>query len=605
MNREIDNLTASASTASGEVIVKYRNARRLLGVLTLSGYGLLAQLTPDQKALDLQTVASLYAKQYAPYEWKRDNLGFDLFNLRPWLERARATKTDLEYLDVVSEYVASLQDVHSYYVTNAEFVADLHLYTDIYDGKVLIEQIDRFYLPASMYDFAVGDEIVQFDGKPAMEVIRELAKLSSFGNPRATERWAADFLVYRQQAYLPRTAELGESATILVRRQNGSEKSYRIDWDKFGTPLEKLGPLPDFRMSRPAPRSSARDEGPSPLPEAEAPTDDPGTPAYQKPWIALQRHVSGRKPVRGLRGFAQRDPIYRMPTGFTQRLGRLRTDYFYSGTYTQDGKRVGLIRIGTFQPLAFSVLALAEIQFQQEIAFMKANTDVLVVDVTRNEGGFACYAENLEKYLIPKRFTVVGSEIRPNLDLIRGFEYALLDAQDFGEPWEVEVFTALLRDMKAAYAENRGRTGTMPLCSAGLEVEPARSQTGALLAYDKPILLLTDEFSTSAADSFAAVLQDAGVAKLFGYRTAGAGGNTEVFGAGFFSEGSASVTQMLNVRPTVRTAPGFPASRYIENVGVQPDIVYDYQTRQNLVTNGTPFVDAFLKAAAALASGGN
>ena len=61
--------------------------------------------TPEQKAIDLQTIASLYAKQYAPYEWKRDNLQFDLFNLRPWLERARATKTDVEYLDLVSREI--------------------------------------------------------------------------------------------------------------------------------------------------------------------------------------------------------------------------------------------------------------------------------------------------------------------------------------------------------------------------------------------------------------------------------------------------------------------------------------------------------------------
>ena len=151
---------------------------RTAGVLLLAASTLMAQLTPEQKSIDLQTIASLYAKQYAAYEWKRDNLGFDLFDLRPWLERARQTKTDLEYLDLVAEYTASLQDIHSYYAVNSDFAADLHLYTDIYDGKVLIEQINRAYLPARTFDFAVGDEIVQFDGKPVAEVLRGIAKLS-------------------------------------------------------------------------------------------------------------------------------------------------------------------------------------------------------------------------------------------------------------------------------------------------------------------------------------------------------------------------------------------------------------------------------------------
>ena len=564
--------------------------RWLVVGLALAGASMWGQLTPEQKALDLQTIASLYAKQYAPYEWKRDALGFDLFDLRPWLERARQTKTDLEYLDLLTEYTGSLQDIHSYYVVNSDFVADLHVYTDIVDGKVVFEQLDRAYLPLSRYDFAVGDEIVQFNGRPVMEVLREIGKISSFGNPRSTLRWAADQLVYQQQAYIPRAAELGDSATLLVRRADGSEKSYTIPWDKSGTPLMKLGPLPNFRTSR----KLGRDEDPG-----EVLPEDPGVPAFRKPWVALQRHVSAR-PVRALRGFASRDPIYRMPAGFVQRLGRNRSDFFYSGTVAVNGKRVGLIRIGTFQPVSFSLLSLASNQFTNEITFMKANTDVLVVDVTRNEGGFACFAEDLEQRLITKPFSTTGVEIRPNLDLVREWEYLVLDAQDFGEDWEVRAYSALLKDLKTAYSENRGRTGPIPLCGTGLDLQPIRDRAGTAVGYEKPILLLTDEFSTSAADSFAAVLQDAKAAKVFGYRTAGAGGNTVSTPAGFFSEGFANVTQMLTVRPEMQQVPGFGATRYIENVGVRPDIEYDYQTRENLTGNGAAFVDAFLKAAVAL-----
>ena len=62
---------------------------------------------------------------------------------------------------------------------------------------------------------------------------------------------------------------------------------------------------------------------------------------------------------------------------------------------------------------------------------------------------------------------------------------------------------------------------------------------------------------------------------------------------------------MLTVRPKMQSAPGFPASRYIENVGVRPDIEYDFQTRENLLSNGTPFADALLKSAVALVPAGN
>ena len=38
-------------------------------------------LTEPQRIADLNQLASFYAKNYAPYEWKRDVFGFDLLRL--------------------------------------------------------------------------------------------------------------------------------------------------------------------------------------------------------------------------------------------------------------------------------------------------------------------------------------------------------------------------------------------------------------------------------------------------------------------------------------------------------------------------------------------
>lgn len=575
-------------------------ARLLTGTVLLTAFVLPAQLTPEQKMLDFQSVASLYAKQYAPLEWKRDNLGFDLFDLRPWMERVRQTKDDLRYLELLSEYVASLQDAHSSYLVNSDFQAWLGVRADIYDGKLLIEEIDRTTISGREFDFAVGDEIVQVDGRPAVEVLAEMAKVVSSANRRSSERVAAAMLTLRQQALLPRAAELGESATLLVRRAEGGERSYTLPWVKTGTPLRTLGRTPNFRMNsaggdRPEefPRTGPRDEA------AQEDSDPPGYPAHRALWFPLQGSMHAR-PVENLRGHAARDPIYRAPAGFVQRLGRSRSDVFYSGTFQREGKRVGLIRIGSFDAFGLSALLTALRQFSQEIAYMKSNTDVLVVDVTRNPGGSGCYAEILTRYLIPKRHTGMGAEIRPTLDLLRSFEDAVRESEEFGEEWEQRQFRAILSDLRVAYSENRGRTGTLPLCAPSLEREPLRDARGGLVAYEKPVLVLTDELSASAAEMFAAVLQDAGSARVFGYRTMGAGGNVAGFPAGFYSEGNATVTQLLLVRPNMQSAPGFPASRYIENVGVQPNELYDYQTKGNLLGEGAPFTEAFSAAAVAL-----
>ena len=46
----------------------------------------------------------------------------------------------------------------------------------------------------------------------------------------------------------------------------------------------------------------------------------------------------------------------------------------------------------------------------------------------------------------------------------------------------------------------------------------------------------------------------------------------------------------------MRANPGYPASIYTENIGVHPEVVDDYMTKDNLLRNGAPFVADFLEA---------
>jgi opacity protein-like surface antigen len=99
-------------------------------------------LTARQRTADLNQLASFYAKNYAPYEWKRDVFGFDLFDLKPWLKDIHRVD-DLDFQEVLIEYVASLNDAHDYIAFPTLFSASLGLSVDIYDGKVLIDAINR------------------------------------------------------------------------------------------------------------------------------------------------------------------------------------------------------------------------------------------------------------------------------------------------------------------------------------------------------------------------------------------------------------------------------------------------------------------------------
>lgn len=83
---------------------------KLLAVVlcVLSAIPAIADLTADQKQHDFQTMAALYSKRYAPYEWKKWAFGFDALDIAPWIDRVRKTSTDIEFYELCAEYVASL-----------------------------------------------------------------------------------------------------------------------------------------------------------------------------------------------------------------------------------------------------------------------------------------------------------------------------------------------------------------------------------------------------------------------------------------------------------------------------------------------------------------
>jgi C-terminal processing protease CtpA/Prc len=294
-----------------------------------------------------------------------------------------------------------------------------------------------------------------------------------------------------------------------------------------------------------------------------------------------------------IRGWGAKAPAFELPEGFEQRLGRDGRDFHYSGAYEAGSKRIGFLRIPHFSPGSETS---AERELRNEIAWMEENTDGLVVDVTRNTGG-GCYGETALRLLIPYPFRSIADEVRPSRAFIVELEGELAAARAFGgEEWEIAMYEFTLEQVRRAYSENRGRTGPIPTCQSTADLQPATDASGRILAYSKPLILLTDEFTVSWGEAVAAAMQDARRGPLVGMRTDGAGGMVLNGPAGFYSEASTSYTISMGARAAPVVTPDFPTTAYIENVGVRPDVEIDWMTRENLLSSGRPFVEGFTAA---------
>ena len=560
-----------------------------------------AQLTVDQKVSDFTQLAATYAKNYAPYEWKVQSQNFDLLKVKTWLDRVKASKDDLEFMDICADYVAALNDAHDYISFTSDYQAYLGIDVDLFDGVYLLDYVDRSKLRATAYPFQVGDELVSIDGVATADWVKANSKYNTGANPRSTARLTASYIGFRPQSVIPGAVNLPTRSTLVIKRQSGAVETYTIPWTTSGTPLFAVGPVPglNFNANRKAPPNPVK------VRPADDVTDLTADTGVDLPTILDHGLTNARLPGSKLRaevkaylGVNEVPPVFTFPTGFTQRLGRGGFDYFASGTITISGTRIGYIRIPDFEPFSTSS---ATNSFISEITYMQANTDGLVIDVMRNFGGSACYAETLLTYVIPTKFRTVGYEIRATAYWVDAYSQELEYYKSVGsEPWIINTYQALLTGIKEAYSENRGRTGPIPICAVSLDRSPAVDRTGKIAAYSKPVMLVTDELSVSAAEMFAAVFQDNQRGIVYGMRTMGAGGTvtSNPVGATTFSEAFVTVTQSLMNRKNPIVTADNPTAPYVENIGVRPDIQADYMTKENLLNNGKTFATDMFNAAA-------
>lgn len=593
----------------------------ILALLLCSASSVFAQLTHQQKVADFKTLVALYDKNYGPYEWKVKAFDYDLLKIQPWLDKVNESDDDLSFYDICVRYVASLHDSHDEFILPSYYEVFLPITADIYDGRVLIDFVDRSVLDPQTYPFDVGDELISVDGKSMGNWVADLAPYAVNGeaNPVSRNRLAVGITLDRYQGWYTYASKIqpGDTATIAVR-SGGKTSTYNLTWEGFGIPLDREGPVPNPRGAAVAKKSAfTQSTVKHPMRELAKTNNNAwgvwtgARPARQTPPMSaamkkMRRHqtLAHLQPTHVLAGsidpFGSFFPLFNPPPGFQLRLGAGATDEFVSGTFPVGNRTIGFIRIPSFEPNSEGN-ALA--QFQSEMVFFQQNTSGLVIDLMANGGGSICYANELVQGVSPKPFKTIGFKLRATEEWVLDYEGLLLDQEFGGAPEsDIDLVAGYLTEIEQALAQKRGLTPPIPIgnpvsCfgTGGELYPPATDESGNNIAYTKPILLLTDNFTLSAAELFSATMQDLKRATVYGEGTDGGGGNVVEFDFNStpYSEGSARVTQSIAVRNHTIFAPGLPPAPFIENLGVQPDVTANFQTKANLLTGGQPFVNGF------------
>lgn len=546
-----------------------------------------AELTTEQRVSDFIELGNLFARHYTPVQWKAELLGVDALNLRPWLEQVRAAKDDIEYLDVCVRYVGSLQDGHANFLLQSSFTATLGFNADLYEGKVLVDA-----LRANLRGIAIGDEVVSMDDRPIAEWLERMKPYASAGSVDSTRRIASNLLFNRTQQAIPWTHRVGDTAKLEIRKADGTMATVTVPWLKSGVPVTELGRAGGLR-------STIVRLGDKPVKMWQ---EDPSNPwgAYTGeragfPEDALTEKQKATRSEVEFRMSPAMDmitstgrftPLFNPPEGFRARLGGRVTDEFLSGTFPLGSATIGFLRIPNFTPRSANNAIL---QFWAEIDAFELTTSALVIDITNNGGGNGCLAELYMQSLARRPFWGVNSWYKPSQRWVRSFESNSAFYRAVGEPWEIRLAEHYEGLMREAYQKGEF-TGVFPTCSATLDPPPDLE-----FGYSKPVILLTNEMSFSAADLMAAMFADARRGPIFGRHTAGLGGGTINFNGPGLSESIVRSTVQILVHRDAVSVPGYAATRFYENIGIAPSVEAELNTRENLINGGRTFLNRLLE----------
>lgn len=219
----------------------------------------------------------------------------------------------------------------------------------------------------------------------------------------------------------------------------------------------------------------------------------------------------------------------------------------------EDQTLIGYIRIPKYYKMDKDRVK----HFGNLVERFEERTEGLVIDQVDNPGGcmFGMYA--LLSMLTNKPLMLPRHQVTISEEMVKDAEY-VVDNADYDSPENV-AYSRLILEEKAAGRGTSERLST-PLFLCGIEqVLPAK------VCYTKPIVVLVNGNTISAAEFLAAILKDNSRARIFGQTTAGAGGcvRTKIFPelGGLGLSAPWTIARRTN-------------GDFINDIGVIPDVSY-------------------------------
>jgi len=503
---------------------------------------------------DLDIIHNTFLTRYAPREWKEQHCDWDAalqFELATQKITASPAISAVDFQSTIKTYLKSLKDYHVGCKLTSTENAYLPFEVRSSGGRYFVTKVNPRLIDTKIFKINVGDEVISFNGIPIAEIGEDIRSKIDRGN-YDTDVALADRLITDRGRMVGLDTPKGLLDVALIDKTTQLPKTYHMIWHEYPE-------LYTFHYNKPREKKSHKLSHPM---------------FVAADWITRPRADE-----------EDEDKMSDLP-----RLGKViwkndKDNIFQAYIFeTEEGERVGFLRIGTFMPESIFDEDNCENEMgelKEIIARFEESTQKLVLDTTNNGGGSVFYMYGILSLFAKEPLKLPTERINMEAGLIGEFRQSLRyvehvrceesakhyfnDIIDVVEPsyQYLEMYRAFARAVIAEWESGATLSSALPFY--GFE----RINPNSEAVYTKPILLLVDERDFSCADFFPAVMQDNGRAVLMGNRTAGAGG--AVFRRKLYSDSGVSFftyTWTLGER----SASGLP----IENLGITPDVMYKH-----------------------------
>jgi hypothetical protein len=580
----------------------------------------------EREALEeLAQVGDALRANYAPLEYKRARFGFELdAALADARAKVIAARTEGERIRPFYELLAKLKDGHvslRYRLrSDASAEHSLPITVTPVAGSYLVESTS-----APELGIVRGDKLVSIDGMSTAKLEELLLPLAEIGTPESS-RHAIGVQMTSRPFYAPDAlAPRGDVASVVVEHADGTRVTVAVPWKTVTggvaggvVPAAPAVAAPATPVATAASGASdrlafilERELGTEPaVPTAASAQRGASTPWFLTPEVRQQLGVVDVAPKAETLASLQ----VTVPPGDATIPEAVRTISLRAYKYRFAGKTILLVRIPRFSASMprnesanvgwLSALLqenLAPVPDGAEPASLaETPADAVVLDVTHNPGGSIPYAHGIATLFLDKAIPSLVQASRADRLFISG----LVNQANMAAPDVKPILLDRIRLAETAYDVGNPLTPFMPI--AGSVQGPAVAASALemtgneqlaphpLVAWNRPVLVLQDELSGSMADAFPMLLQNGGVARTFGARTAGMGGTVAPVLSLPYSGGQLSLTRGLfgAANPTA-------AVKVIENVGVAADFPYE-PTVADFRSGFVSYTNAFSTIAATL-----